>query len=55
MASILLIFTLFNGNHKNIKSKLPLTNRNEIGSKIVGHIIYNFLLFVALGFLLELV
>lgn len=55
MASILLIFTLFNGNYKNIKSKLPLTNRNEIGSKIVGHIIYNFLLFVALGFLLELV
>lgn len=55
MAPILFIITLFNGNYKNIKSKIPLTNRNERSSKIVGNILYNFLLFVVCGVLLELV
>lgn len=55
MAPILFITTLFNGNYKNIKSNLPLTKRNDRGSKIVGNILYNFLLFVVCGVLLELV
>ncbi|WP_195990176.1 hypothetical protein [Clostridium sp. D53t1_180928_C8] len=55
MAPILFITTLFNGNYKNIKSNLPLTKRNDRGSKIVGNILYNFLLFVVCGVLLQLV
>lgn len=43
------ILTLFYGNYKNIRSKLPMIRSKNILIRIIGYILYSFLLFMALG------
>lgn len=53
--SLLLLLTLFNGNFKNIKGRLPLTRGNVKSRVIVGIILYNFVIFIIYGILLEII
>ena len=53
--ALLLSFTLFNGNFKNIKKRLPLTRGNAKSKAIVGSILYNLIIFIIYGILLEII
>lgn len=55
VVALLLSFTLFNGNYKNIKSKLPLTRSNVKNRVIAGVIIYNIVIFMIYGIITELI
>ena len=50
---MLLMMTLLNCNYKNIKSKLPITNSSDKRVSIIGLIVYNFILFMIGGGLLN--
>lgn len=52
VASLLFSLTLFNGNYKNIKDKLPLTRSNKSGERKAGIIIYNLVIVIAFGIFL---
>ena len=52
---LLLGFTLFNCNFNGIKNKLPIIRKKDRESKTAGILIYNILIFVIFGVLLELI
>lgn len=52
---LLLGFTLFNCNFNGIKNKLPIVRKKDRESKTAGILIYNILIFVIFGVLLELI
>lgn len=52
MVGLLFSLTLLFGNYKNINSKLPLLRSRNIFIKLLGYILYSFLLFLFSGFIM---